>query len=138
MKKIKTIILITFLNSLLFAHECNSYDTDKAMVLAEKSTQQLIYRRWYPDIVPVSVNIDKCDYNSYDHHFRISYTASWNGAIIKSNYYEMHASLNINSDGTNPKILIDSANEQLSSYRSMMAIIQTVLALDNIQLDGKN
>jgi uncharacterized membrane protein len=82
-----------------FAAECSRYERDKAQSLAERAAEKIIAK--FMGGRDLRLNLESCEFNSYDSKFRTKVGIYWNGAIVRSNSYNTDGLLSFNGDGSN-------------------------------------
>lgn len=111
----------------VLAAECGSFERDKAQTFAERAGDRVVQK--YLGGRDIRVALRGCEFNSYDGKFRVKVEINWNGAIVRSNSYNVDGNLTFDRDGSNSNFSQTYASESVRELSMWGAIVGGVVVL---------
>ncbi|MEL6579821.1 MAG: hypothetical protein AAFQ14_08715 [Cyanobacteria bacterium J06621_12] len=109
------------------ARACTVAEADKAEYLAGKAGQKIIDQ--YGGGLDERVDMSSCSFNTYSGEFKVGIEIHWNGAMFRSNYYNVNGYLQMQSDGSQANFSRTYAN---ANVQDLEVVIGVVTVLDNL------
>ena len=91
-----------------YARSCDRDEYDKAEYFAEIAGKKMVKK--YGGGRDIRVNMRSCNYNSYSGIYKTKIEVYWNGAIFRSNNYNIDGELQMKSDGSQAEFSETYAN----------------------------
>lgn len=111
----------------VLAAECGTFERDKAQTFSERAGERIVQK--YLGGRDIRVALRGCEFNSFDGKFRVKVEINWNGAIIRSNSYNVDGNLTFDRDGANSNFSQTYASESVRELTMWGAIFGGVVFL---------
>jgi hypothetical protein len=121
--------------SLCHARSCDRDEYDKAEYFAEIAGKKVVDK--YGGGRDVRVRMNSCNYNSYSGIYKTKIEIYWNGAIFRSNKYNIDGELQMKSDGSRTEFSETYANDNVKDIRFMGYVAGGIIVLGAIVVESQ-
>lgn len=121
--------------STCYARSCEKDEYDRVEYFAEIAGKKLVDK--YGGGRDVRVSMNSCNYNSYSGIYKTKIEVYWNGAVFRSNNYNIDGELQMKSDGSETEFSETYANESVKDIRFIGFIAGGIIVLGAIAAENQ-
>lgn len=124
------VILSFSMTAPAFAGTCSRYEKDKVEYFAESAAKNIVAE--FGGGRDIRVSVESCEFNSYSKKYKANIEVYWNGAVFRSNSYNVDGQLKVKKDGRGAEFSQTYANQAVKDLVFWVTVAAGTIVLADL------